>query len=548
MKAFAKCLRFQREDESDATVINPAFVETVRAQQRKRATPHLLAASFIAAAFLTYTFAFFGVDKDPLVLIFRILQLATLAMLMLTYAFSRLSPTFQKFLDVPLAVICFLFIMYNSMTYRRMRTLTSPAFDHVVIEAHEPSEEIDCILVSYLAVALICHLQLVSTKVGFCIAMLAPLTWTTQALALGTVLPDITQIAVVYFMMSLVAFLGQRRSQDILLSSQWQIYGLGNSRQLRAMSGMMTYLCDCVLTISSSFKLMEASPQLSAMLFQSASSATAGTDVTQFLATDLDVENFTKSLAQGLESDTPGAFPLCLKDSAGRSVPTHVYYCTFKDQEGQACFALGLVENQDGPARSAVSNLVVNHPSEDSSRFCSPYDGRCEGFESEESSESLESSATSRRQTLGQVLASSAEDGMTMTISIDGLVVVDTSPALRDFVGEAHLQNGEGPLQLSRCLGKSAARKLQRLLGDLTTKAMQINRQVGAVTLRLPRPAARGTEQFFRAASCRIAAINFFEESGEETVLLPVLSFKGRKEVIERPQRSGGRQMSPEDA
>eukprot|EP00930_Biecheleria_cincta_P096176 TRINITY_DN88050_c0_g1_i1.p1 TRINITY_DN88050_c0_g1~~TRINITY_DN88050_c0_g1_i1.p1 ORF type:complete len:555 (+),score=72.45 TRINITY_DN88050_c0_g1_i1:97-1665(+) len=511
--------------------ISPAFLAQAEAARRARSRKNMLGASILAVIFVIFAFVFSGFLEDSLRMIFRINQLLSVALTLLTYLLARASTTWQRYLDIPCFCICAHFISYMSMTYRRLQVLCSPAFDSVVIdEEYEPSEEIYCVLVSYLCVALVCFLHVVKVKVGCLIAMLAPTMWTIQVVTLGTSLADITQISVVYYLLCLVAFLGMKESRTILLNAQWEMYGLGNRKQQMAMCGIMTYLCDCVVNISNSWHLLEDSPKLAALLFQ-CNGAKSGSLLEDFLASAEDVERLRSGLRQG----RVGVIPLTLKDSTGRHVHVHVYHSRYEDGQSKTCYALGIVENQEA-AR-------VEPPSIDGSTNVLESAAQLQGLVSAsaiKSPASSESQDTSSEPRTLQIVTSVSAEPMSVTIDMEDMVIWDTSDSLREFLD---LSLEESAPHVLQTIPGNRGYKARRIISEFAAAASplcSISRRLGEMPLRMPRRDGADSPKslIFQSESSCIKSLHFFDAANGETRLLAMVCFEGEKEILKHHEGS----------
>eukprot|EP00930_Biecheleria_cincta_P057402 TRINITY_DN43346_c0_g1_i1.p1 TRINITY_DN43346_c0_g1~~TRINITY_DN43346_c0_g1_i1.p1 ORF type:complete len:540 (+),score=57.77 TRINITY_DN43346_c0_g1_i1:134-1753(+) len=509
--------------EAQETVVPTEFVEQVDSARRKRVAGNLLIASIVALVFVIFVAIFGGVTTNAIVLTFRINQLFSTGFCLFCSAMSRKSEAFRRHLDIPVFALCAHFVLYNSLTYKRMQALCAPAFDNIELDlsaGSQASEEVDCMLATYLCLALTCHLQLLGVRASFALAFLLPMIWIVQAKTLGTVLPFIAQVSVTYTLICLISALGLRRTNDVLVISQWEMFGQGNQKQLRAMCGIMDYLCDCVVNINSACELLQDCPKLSALLFRT-QPACKGSRLGELLTNDAEAQRFQARLLQAGESRQPGVILLSFCDGDNRHVQVHVYHACFENEQGQTCHTLGLVESQEfsvSEGLSASPNLA----------------GLSGEFDGDSSSSSDCSSFSETPEMLSKVVASTTDAGMSMTISIDDMMVVQTSPALQEFVGTDYAATQP---RLSQLLGSRAWRKFQPNLQRVAESVSSLERNFGSMQLKVPMKTRSQHWDIFRAERCKLTTIHMFENEqapGHPTIMLADLDLGGLKQFLSR--------------
>eukprot|EP00931_Biecheleriopsis_adriatica_P113849 TRINITY_DN8908_c0_g2_i2.p1 TRINITY_DN8908_c0_g2~~TRINITY_DN8908_c0_g2_i2.p1 ORF type:complete len:525 (+),score=90.53 TRINITY_DN8908_c0_g2_i2:22-1596(+) len=501
--------------------VDPSFAEQVEADRRKRARKHLLSATVVAVLFIIYALAFFD-PSHPLRMPYRVNNFVSLGLVLTTYAFSAVNMQCERHLDIFIFFIAMHFVTYNSISLRRLKALTSPMLDHYKYEIEDDVvDEFDTVLVSYLAVALTCHLQMLSTKFGFALCFYAPAIWVVQAITLGSVLPDIITVSVVYFLMSLVAFLGLKRSHDVLLQSQWEMYGMGNRRQQEAMRGIMDHLCECVLNLNDNFQLTADCPSLRSLLFLSNTSL-AGFDFAALLSSESDKENL-ESIKNKVQ---PGVLPIWLKDAMNKVVRTHIYYASY-DDEGQRHFMVGVVENQEGHDRAEayesgqLKTVTPDVFGQQSSEMT---------FNSESSSQS------SQTQTLSRQLDCSDED-MFIMLDLETGTIVQTSQTMQEFLGTS-LERIGGPMwkYLRTPTRRAVHKKLAELANSVAGRKSYTKLQ--DFCLEVPTEGKNKSIRF-RASSCKVESIIFYDDDEEgDSTQIAKLTFPGDKHLFEMPRAS----------
>eukprot|EP00931_Biecheleriopsis_adriatica_P113846 TRINITY_DN8908_c0_g1_i1.p1 TRINITY_DN8908_c0_g1~~TRINITY_DN8908_c0_g1_i1.p1 ORF type:complete len:523 (+),score=62.95 TRINITY_DN8908_c0_g1_i1:71-1639(+) len=500
--------------------VDPLFAQKVEADRRRRARKHVLGASMVAVLFIIYALAFFD-PSNPLRIPFRVNNSITLAALLAAYAICALSERCERHQDLFLLLIGVHFVTYNSISLGRLKALTSPMFDH---HKHDISDEIadefDNILISYLAVALGCHLQMLGTKCSFVLCMFAPTIWIVQAMTLGSVLPDITAPGVVYFLMSLVAFLGLKRSHDVLLQSQWEMYRMGNRRQQEAMRGIMDHLCECVLTLDENLQLTNDCPSLRSLLFLPNASL-AGFHFSSMLSSETDKEHLESIRSKS----QPGMFPIWLKDSMRRVVRAHIYHASYED-EGQRMFMVGIVENQEGQDREQLGTTI-------------PEAEVLGAQQDPEGAVSKSSTQPGETGTLSRKIRCSEED-MYIMLDLGNGTIVQTLETMERFVG-IPLQRMPGPLSRHLCTPTKRAirNKLSALANSMSGRKAYSKFQ--DLCLQLPH-AEDGEKSFrFHASSCNVESVFFFDDAEEEkdSTQIAKLVFSGEKDLLEMPKMFG---------
>eukprot|EP00930_Biecheleria_cincta_P054890 TRINITY_DN41279_c0_g1_i1.p1 TRINITY_DN41279_c0_g1~~TRINITY_DN41279_c0_g1_i1.p1 ORF type:complete len:556 (+),score=74.97 TRINITY_DN41279_c0_g1_i1:67-1734(+) len=481
-------------------------------------------ATLVTLVLMIYVIVFWGID-NPILLFFRINNFITLFLVVFVWRISLFERA-REYAEILIFVTVCHFLFLQSLTYSRLKNMTGPLYKNIHIESHEPSEEVGCILISYVVVALVAHLELVSLNIGFLISCAAPLIWTVQAALLGTCFPEISKIAVMYFIASFVAYLDLRKHRRVSLASQWELLACNFNHQHAAMSSIMDRLCDCVVSLNSRYEVMYPCPRLAALTFKE--QTLEGTFFPDLIATESDKQMFeTAMLNAQSEDDMLGSVhgcalsTTCLKDSRGREIKVHCYHSRYFDAQGQPCFMLGLVEHQeseDCEGSFPVQSFAQLHrgPSDSST------DAGDDVAETRETATTLLTNSTP--------VCTSTED-MSITINTDScLSIVDYSDSLAEFVDAARL----GGLSLRKA-AKLSAKYLSKLR-NLRELVLSLNELQREFILSLPR-----SRQILKAESCSLEFLCYYpgqtdlenaEEISEPTVLATV-NLVGRKEIIE---------------
>jgi len=263
-----------------------------------------------------------------------------------------------------------------------------------------------------------------------------------------------------------------------------------SEKQKHCFSHLLNRLCDCLFQLGPNLEIMEPCPNLAAMLFLTDGRPLQGSCFCDYLARE-DQERFVAALGRhDFEAESSGILPLHLRDAQRCDVQVHVYYTSFRDEDGSPYHIIGIVEagGRTSVGESASEEADVLGITQSTNRLSNMLADKAVDKSSDTESEITLESVNGAD--VGEVAVTFEDDA--------GLKIISCTPAFTSLCGPI----GDGS-QLKDWIVDS--NKFMQLT-QLRVNEFILQQDLGEVVLRTPTANSAGIEYVIH--ECTLEAIS----------------------------------------